>query len=332
MEIMWLHAVLGVISLCVLTPSFGYAVPLTKSFSAAQDTSFEDQPKCGYESCPKPIPGMLNVHLVPHTHNDVGWLKTVDQYYYGSKNYIQKAGVQYILDSVIRELLHDPQKKFIYVETAFFWKWWSKVDDTLRHQVKKLVNNGQLEFIGGAWSMNDEAVTHYQSIIDQFTWGLRKLNDSFGKCSHPRIGWQIDPFGHSRGMASIFAELGFDGLLFGRLDYQDKFNRMTKKTPEMIWEGSPNLGKTADIFTTVLYNTYSPPPGFCFDILCDDDPIIDNKKSPDYNLPKVVKEFIKYAKRQALNYTTNNIIMTMGEDFNYQDATTWYTNLDKLIR
>ena len=25
----------------------------------------------------------LNVHLIPHTHDDVGYRKTIDQYYYG---------------------------------------------------------------------------------------------------------------------------------------------------------------------------------------------------------------------------------------------------------
>lgn len=35
------------------------------------------------QSCHPTKPNMLNVHLVPHTHDDVGWLKTIDQYYYG---------------------------------------------------------------------------------------------------------------------------------------------------------------------------------------------------------------------------------------------------------
>lgn len=37
------------------------------------------------QTCPKVEPDMLNVHLVAHTHDDVGWLKTVDQYFYGSE-------------------------------------------------------------------------------------------------------------------------------------------------------------------------------------------------------------------------------------------------------
>lgn len=44
-------------------------------------------------------------------------------------------------------------------------------------------------------------------------------------------------------MASIFAQLGFDGLFLGRIDYQDKKYRFKTKNPEGIWLGSNNLGK-----------------------------------------------------------------------------------------
>uniref|UniRef100_A0A1Q3FMY3 Alpha-mannosidase n=2 Tax=Culex tarsalis TaxID=7177 RepID=A0A1Q3FMY3_CULTA len=287
--------------------------------------------KCGYESCPEIKKDMLNVHLVPHTHDDVGWLKTVDQYYYGSKTLIQKAGVQYILDSVIEALLRDPARKFIYVETAFFFKWWNEQTPELQDQVRDLVNQGRLEFIGGAWSMNDEAATHYQSIIDQFTWGLRLLNDTFGECGRPRIGWQIDPFGHSREQASIFAQMGFDGYFFGRLDYEDKRQRLTKKNAEMIWKASANLADS-DLFTGVLYNTYQPPPGFCFDILCSDEPFMDSPYSAENNVDAKVDKFLYYVQLQAKHYRTNNIVLTMGGDFTYMDANVYFKNLDKLIR
>ncbi|EEZ99703.1 Alpha-mannosidase 2-like Protein [Tribolium castaneum] len=298
-------------------------------FHLCATAAIKSATQCGYQACNPIKDGFINVHLVPHTHDDVGWLKTVDQYFYGANNSIQNAGVQYIIDSVIDELKKDPKRKFIYVETAYFWKWWIHQHDFVKHQVKTYVNNGQLEFIGGAWTMNDEATTHYQSIIDQFTWGLRKLNDTFGDCGRPKIGWQIDPFGHSREMASIFAQLGFDGLLLGRIDYEDKDKRFESKTPEMIWKGSDNLD--ADIFTGVMYNTYAPPKGFCFDIMCDDEPLVDDKKSPLYNIERKVDDFFAYLDNVTKAYTTSNVIITMGEDFNYQNAHTWFKNLDKLI-
>merc|ERR1711911_550157 len=74
---------------------------------------------CGYEDCPKPKPGVVNVHVVPHTHDDVGWLKTVDQYYYGSSTKYQLAGVQYVIDAIVKELQKDLERRFIYVEMDF---------------------------------------------------------------------------------------------------------------------------------------------------------------------------------------------------------------------
>ncbi|CAB3234741.1 unnamed protein product [Arctia plantaginis] len=303
-----------------------YAVPIQDNISPRPGET------CGYESCPKVKPGALNVHIVPHTHDDVGWLKTVDQYYYGSRNNIQKAGVQYILDSVVKELWEDPKRRFIYVETAFFWKWWVRQPEDIQQKVHTLVRQGRLQFVGGAWSMNDEAASHYQSTIDQFTWGLSKLNRTFGVCGQPRVGWQIDPFGHSREFASLLSMMGYDGLFLGRIDYQDKGTRLRDKSMEMLWRGDDDLGKSSDIFTGALYNTYSPPPGFCFDVLCSDEPIVDDPNSPLNNVENKIQLFIDYVQNQARSFRTDNIVITMGGDFTYQDATMWYINLDKLIK
>ncbi|XP_055550779.1 lysosomal alpha-mannosidase-like [Wyeomyia smithii] len=287
--------------------------------------------KCGYESCPTARKGMLNLHLVPHTHDDVGWLKTVDQYYYGSRTSIQRAGVQYILDSVIDALLHNPERKFIYVESAFFFKWWDEQSPQTQADVKQLVQEGRLEFVNGAWSMNDEAAAHYQSLIDQFTWGLGLLNDTFGECGRPRAGWQIDPFGHSREHASMLAQMGYDGMFFARLDHADRAKREASKKTELIWKSSANL-EDSDMFTTILYTLYQAPPGFCYDVLCSDEPILDGAESAENNVEERIDVFLEWVYGMAEKYHSNNLILTMGGDFTYQDAGMYFKNMDKLIK
>ncbi|XP_062292629.1 lysosomal alpha-mannosidase [Scomber scombrus] len=301
------------------------------SFPLGQDT--KQTATCGYESCHATKSNMLNVHLVPHTHDDVGWLKTVDQYFYGDLNDIQHAGVQYILDSVVDQLLKNPDRRFIYVETAFFYRWWRQQSSSMQQTVKQLVNEGRLEFVNGGWCMSDEATTHYSAVIDQMTMGLRFLNETFGACGRPRVAWHIDPFGHAREHASMFAQMGYDGFFFGRLDYQDRTRRMIEKEQELLWRASDSLTPPmADLFTGILPNGYNPPEGFCWDQSCDDPPIRDDPDLEDYNVDDVVMRFIAAAKNQALVYKTNHIIMTMGSDFQYENANLWYKNLDKLIR
>ncbi|KAH9424744.1 carbohydrate binding [Dermatophagoides pteronyssinus] len=258
--------------------------------------------KCDYSKCPTEINDghKLYVHLVPHTHDDVGWLKTVDQYYYGTKQSIQKASVQDILDTVIDELIRNKQRQF--------------------------------EFINGGWSMPDEATTHYQSLIDQSTWGLRRLNDTFGHCGRPTVTWQIDPFGHSRELASLYAQMGYDALYFAREDYQDRYYRQFNQTLEHVWQGSDDLGKRADIFTGMMQMGYGPPKGLNWDLVGgENDHIVDNIDSKEYNVPQIVKQFRQLAKEYSQYYATNHIMFPMGTDFNYQSAHQWFQNMDKLI-
>ncbi|KAH9710931.1 putative alpha-mannosidase [Citrus sinensis] len=276
------------------------------------------------------VAGKLNVHLVAHSHDDVGWLKTVDQYYVGSNNSIQSACVENVLDSVVEALRRDPNRKFVFAEMAFFHRWWVGQSPEIQEQVRKLVDASQLEFVNGGWCMHDEATTHYVDMIDQTTLGHHYIKQHFNKT--PKAGWQIDPFGHSAVQAYLLGvELGFDSVHFARIDYQDRAKRKEDKSLEVIWRGSKTFGSSSQIFTNAFPVHYSPPSGFHFELTDDFDPVQDNPLLDGYNVEQWVNDFIDAALTQANVTRDNHIMWTMGDDFQYQYAESWFKQMDKLI-
>lgn len=271
----------------------------------------------------------INVHIVAHTHDDVGWLKTADQYYVGLNNTIQDVAVRNIIHNVVMALGDDPERTFIYVEQAFFQRWWREQNDKMKKLVRRLVRDKQLVFINGGWCMHDEGATHYIDMIDQTALGHRFLKDQFNVT--PTIGWQIDPFGHSLTQAThMSAEMGFEGLFFGRIDFQELKYRQEEKKCEFIWKDE-QIGTSVFTGLTGQYQgNYGAPEGFNFQWGVDG--IQDNKDLEDYNVDSRIDEFVKAAEDLAKMTRGNNIMFTMGSDFNFEPAYRWYLNLDKLIK
>ena len=113
-QVWWRGAALVCLGMLLLAGSVS-AVPIQR-----QRPEDPFKPGCITSGAPRDGDGVINVHIVSHSHDDVGWLKTVDQYFYGANNSIQHAGVQYILDTVVAQCMMNPDRKFTYVEMAFF--------------------------------------------------------------------------------------------------------------------------------------------------------------------------------------------------------------------
>lgn len=277
-----------------------------------------------YKTNAGPVEGKINVHIVPHTHDDTGWQVTVDQYFFNE--------VYYVIDTVVQALEQDPNRKFMYVETAFFARWWDQQPETKKTSVKKLVKTGQLEFINGGWCMHDEASPNYVAMIDQTTRGHQFLKKHFGEDACPKGTWQIDPFGHSNTQAWLLgSEAGMESMFWGRTDYQDFAVRKNTSRLEWVWQGSESLGKSAEIFAGELFGSGGGGYGTWIGFDGSDNQVQDDPSRHDYNVDQWVDKFIQSALTQASSTRTEHQLWACGSDFNYQNADHWYHNLDKLI-
>jgi len=205
-------------------------------------------------------------------------------------------------------------KQIVFLEMKFFSMWWKEQTDAVKDAVRALIANDQLSFVNGGWCMHDEATTHFMGMIDQTSLGHEFLKQELGII--PKVGWQLDPFGHSATQASLLtSRAGMDALYFGRIDYQDMEIRHNTQECEGAWSPSKSDGLSDAVFWGLsgsYLGLYNFPKGFCFDVTCKDPLLVDMNRT---ELLQKIEAFVKQLKEQSDRTKGNHIMLTMGGDF-----------------
>lgn len=193
----------------------------------------------------------LQVFVVPHSHNDPGWIKTFDAYF--------RTQTRHILSNMLSFLPQHPSMRFIWAETSYFAYWWQTLaSDSEKEDVRSLLRNGQLEIVSGGWVMNDEANAHISAIVSQMVEGHEWLKRHVAYV--PRNGWSIDPFGLSPTMAYVSKKAGMKGLVIQRVHYSIKKHLASKRLLEFRWRQYWEADDTEDIVTHVMpFFSYDAP-------------------------------------------------------------------------
>uniref|UniRef100_A0A182UAA6 Alpha-mannosidase n=1 Tax=Anopheles melas TaxID=34690 RepID=A0A182UAA6_9DIPT len=270
----------------------------------------------------------LHVFVVPHSHNDPGWIQTFDEYY--------ERSTKNIFANMLRHLDENAGMRFIWAEISYFAQWYDKLVAEQKDIVKRLVKKRQLEFVTGGWVMPDEANSHWYSMLLQLTEGQTWLQTRLNVT--PVSSWSIDPFGQSATMPYILKQSGFENLLIQRTHYIVKKNLALKKQLEFRWRQLWDTRGDTDLFTHMM-------PFYSYDVphTCGPDPKIccqfDFKRLPsmglscpwnvppkpitDQNVAERAEMIVDQWRKKSVLYRTRNVLIPLGDDFRYTTSSEW---------
>uniref|UniRef100_A0A0X3PLK3 mannosyl-oligosaccharide 1,3-1,6-alpha-mannosidase n=1 Tax=Schistocephalus solidus TaxID=70667 RepID=A0A0X3PLK3_SCHSO len=281
---------------------------------------------------------ILEVVVLPHSHQDPGWKQTFHEY-------LTKE-TKPCLDSTLDFLDKNKQGRFIYAEVSFLDGWWAGLTVSERTAFTRLVRDGQWEIATGGWVMNDEASSHYAATATQLTEGQHWLMDHLEY--YPNVSWAIDPFGHSTSEAYLLRKAGFEHILIQRTHYEIKKKFASQKTLEFRWRQPwDSSGSTEVLCHMMPFYSYDAPHS------CGPDPAVccqfDFARLTDYHCPwgqqpvQITADNVaeraelladQYRKKATLYDNGDVVFVPLGDDFRYLSKDEWeaqFNNHKKLM-
>ena len=255
------------------------------------------------------------VHIIPHSHDDPGWIKTFEQYYNDQ--------VSKILTNAVNNLIENENRTFVYSEVSFFKKWWDLQNDTIKENLKKLISEKRFEFVNGGYVMGDEATGHFEDATIQLRLGLEFLKNTFNVTPH--IAWLLDEFGHSMSHAYMYSQFGFDKIVLGRSTQSFKEKYYKEKNLNLYWV--PFNDTKHKIFAHIIYDYYCPPKSIR--TFCDDKVI--NEISNETFLKSKANSFFQEVQNELNGYKHNQYILFFGCDFTFTADKINFQNIEGLM-
>ncbi len=176
----------------------------------------------------------FEVGLIGNAHIDIAWLWRMAETVQVARNTYRT-----VLDNMAEypELLYAQSQAVTY-------RWMEEKDPELFARIRKAVQEGRWEIVGGMWVEPDCNLISGESWARQLLFGKTYFREKFG--ADVQIGWNPDSFGYNWNMPQLYRQAGIRSFITQKLWWND-----TTVFPHFLfwWQGVDG--------TRIL--TYMPP-------------------------------------------------------------------------
>ena len=132
---------------------------------------------------------------------------------------------------------------YVYTQSAAAYnQWMADKYPELNAQIKRRIQEGRWEIVGGMWVEPDLNMPDGESLVRQLLVGKRWYKQAYGV--DVRIGWNPDSFGYTWQLPQIYKKSGIDYFVTQKMEWND-----TNQLPfKLFWWQSPDGSKVLAYF------------------------------------------------------------------------------------